>query len=221
MYRNDTLMFRKDMEWDLLTHFVELKYKNVEKVNVYDFGCSDGSEVYTFLISLLNNVESGAAKKFVPIKAYDIDKVAIKKAKYEGLSLSTNEKFAIDWNKDFGYKAFFNKDKKGSYKPNDILSRNIIFKQGDIIKDYKKIKKENSIVFARNFWPYLGDVKSKELARNLGETMGDNSLLIIGDYDLKMSPDEYEDGLDIILSKAGFKKTIIKNVYEKRPAVTN
>ena len=78
-------MFRSDIEWNLFSHFVEKKFENVDKVNVYDFGCSDGSEAYTFLISLLDFCNSGTAKKFVPIKAYDIDKEAIRRAKKEGI----------------------------------------------------------------------------------------------------------------------------------------
>ncbi len=235
-------MFRSDIEWNLFSHFVEKKFENVDKVNVYDFGCSDGSEAYTFLISLLNNTSAANARKFVPIKAYDIDKDAIKRAKKEGVNLSPDEKFAIGWQQKYGFKIFFDeyiltsacstKQKYGfktffgegkdkMYKPKDVLSKNVIFKKGDITKDYKKIKPENSIVFARNFWPYLDYVECKELAKNLGEKMGDNSLLIIGNFDVAGYEGKYCEDFETILSKAGFKKTLVKYVYEKRPAVTN
>ena len=221
LYRNNTSMFRSDIEWNLFSHFVEKKFENVDKVNVYDFGCSDGSEAYTFLISLLDFCNSGTAKKFVPIKAYDIDKEAIRRAKKEGICLTMNERYAINWDKRFGVKAFFDKGKDGMYKPNAVLSKNVIFKKGDIKKDYKKIKPENSIVFARNFWPYLDYVECKELVKNLGEKMGDNSLLVIGNFDVAGYEAKYCEDFETILSKAGFKKTLVKYVYEKRPAVTN
>ena len=220
-HRNDTSMFRGDIDWVFFARYLDAKYKNVDKVNVYDFGCSDGSEVYTFVISMLNNAESQSVKKFLPIKAYDIDDIAINKAKKGGLKFTLDEKAMIHWHSKFGLDAFFDKNKDETYKPQKVLSKNIIFKKGDITKDFKKIKSENSVVLARNFLPYLGDVKTKELIQNLGKVMGENSFLVLGNYDKVLSLYEDGDTIDVILSKAGFKPTLVENVFEKRSSKTN
>ena len=225
LYRNDTRMFRGDIEWEFLAHFMNAKYKDVDKINVYNFACSDGSEAYTFLISMLYNAPPSNVRKFLPIKAYGgVGKqrvLRIKKAKKGGLELSRDERFAINWDSSFGLRSFFEKDKDNTYKPKAVLTKNIIFKKGDITKEYKKIKSENSVVFARNFLPYLGAAKAKELIQNLGEVMGENSYLILGNYDKCIMLDESDDCLDVILAKAGFKPTMVDNVFEKKSPKTN
>ena len=47
----------------------------------------------------------------------------------------------------------------------------------------KNIERENSVVFARNFWPYIVEDIPK-LIDNLSKQLGRNSTLIIGGYDI-------------------------------------
>lgn len=213
--RNDTMLYRGDLDWNSFVKFANKKYRDVDKVNVYDYACSDGSEAYTFLISMFNNIPIKDTKKFLPVLAYDIDNNAIKKAKSGELSISEEEKLRFAINSNYDLETFFDKNRYFNlYFPKTILSKNVEFDVADIQKHYKKIKPDNTIVIARNFWPYLPYSARFKLAENLYDKLGENSMVVIGNYDA--TPHfEYDYGVGVILAKAGFKKSIIDNVYEK------
>ena len=61
-----TRMFRSDLDWNLLSYYLENKYKNAQKVNVLNAACSDGSEPYSLAMILDKKISGG--KKFFPIK---------------------------------------------------------------------------------------------------------------------------------------------------------
>jgi chemotaxis methyl-accepting protein methylase len=80
-HRNDTSFFRNNDFWEDLVSFITEKFKNSDKVNVYDYACSNGSEAYTFLMQLYSSSDSATVDKFTPITAKDSDPEAIKMAK--------------------------------------------------------------------------------------------------------------------------------------------
>ena len=89
------------------------------------------------------------------------------------------------------------------------------FDVADILTDYKNILPDNTVVFARNFWPYLTrDIAwsvQKNLLNNLYQQLGKNSYLVIGEFDNYDSKGEIKR----MIKKAGFVKTSIENVYKK------
>ena len=74
-------------------------------------------------------------------------------------------------------------DPQYEYKLRPCIRHNIKYSVANILEDYKNIKPNNSIVSARNFWPYLRADKQKELADKLSKQLRENSLLITGDFD--------------------------------------
>ena len=44
LYRNDTAFYRDDM--DIIIKYIVEKYKNFQKINFYDYACSNGTETY-------------------------------------------------------------------------------------------------------------------------------------------------------------------------------
>jgi chemotaxis methyl-accepting protein methylase len=62
-----------DGTWKGFRRTIIDNFKNAPKVNVYDFASSDGSEAYSFILSLLDELGEEEAQKFFPIQAYDID----------------------------------------------------------------------------------------------------------------------------------------------------
>ena len=62
------------------------------------------------------------------------------------------------------------------------MTTKVDFKVSNLLHDYKRIEPENSIVFARNFWPYLKE-DAITLAKKLASRMGENSTLILGRFD--------------------------------------
>ena len=130
--RNDTMLYRGDLDWNSFVKFSNKKYRDVDKVNVYDYACSDGSEAYTFLISMFNNIPIKDTKKFLPVLAYDIDNNAIKKAKSGELSISEEEKLRFAINSNYDLETFFDKNRYFNlYFPKTILSKNVEFDKYD------------------------------------------------------------------------------------------
>ena len=91
-YKNHTTFFRNDRFWNGLTYFLTEHFKNTKKVNVYSFGCSDGSEPYTFIMRMLNSFEK-KPEKFFPIIARDFDSEAIQRAKRNNYFLTNGYHF--------------------------------------------------------------------------------------------------------------------------------
>lgn len=226
-YCNDTCFYRKDLNWQELVKFLINKYKDIPKVNIYNYACSNGSETYTLLSELI--AQCGENKKFLPIIAKDIDPLAIKYAKEGPIPITTEEECTLNWCLNDYFKDCFQeitidksfvKDETSAseqkfYKPTNMLTKHVEFSIADIFKDYKNIEPDNSVVFVRNFWPYLNGDKQVKLAKNLYKQLGNNSLIVLGDYDF-VSP---FDCIDIILESVGFQKTEIKNVYTKNNSI--
>lgn len=216
-YRNDTCFFRNSDIWENFVKFFSEKFKNVPKVNTYCYGCSDGSEPFTFIMSLFSNLEKKEAKKFLPIKAKDIDKEVINNVKSRELYfLKNSEKTNINQYTCGKFKDYFS-EKKGIgeiyfAQAKDILYDNVQFSVADISKDYKKIKPNNSIIFARNFWPYIKEHSlRKQFLKQLYNHLEKNSFFIIGDFDINGTACSILEEIE----SAGFVKTSVENVFTK------
>jgi len=214
-----TWMLRKGPDWKKLTAFLAEKYRNVQKVNVYDYACSNGSEAYTFLITMLNDCGYDITKKFTPVIAKDYDGGAIYRAQSGRIKLDADEISDIENYTDGNFDRFFCSkylDSKYNIRTWDvkpILTTNVEYSVADILDDYKNIKPNNSVVFVRNFWPYL-DLKDREMLINgLFSQLGNNSLLITGIFD-KNDPINKRP-IDNDLLSAGFKKSKVDYVFEK------
>ena len=220
-YRNETELLRQDLDWDNFIDYVDKKYKDAKEINVVNHACSAGYESWSLLM-MLKKTQGENYKKFMPIKARDIDKNVIKLAQKGNLELCTSEyfdaqeKFGDILNDTFRIKKLQeNNSLSNKYlmKRRFGLKKNIEFKNSNIFDDKDLISKENTILFCRNFWPYLGGEKASELAFFLAQNMKPSSTLAIGEYDSAHN-------IDKLLEKNGFKKTNIKHVYEAPDILT-
>lgn len=211
-HRNDTSFFRDGEFWSELTSFIINKYKDKSKVNVYSYGCSDGSEAYSFVMSMITNLGENA-KKFFPVIAKDFDSYVIKKAKSrDWYFIEDSERANINVHTNSRYNQFFKEIDYNYAYVTDELYNNVKFSVGDINDDYKNIEPNNSIIFVRNFWPYLPDDISREnLVSNLYDRLKPGSLVIIGQFDRLGTC----FGIDNLLKTKGFKTTPVDFVYEK------
>ena len=214
---NNTYFFRLPRFWDSMLPFVINKYKDESKVNVYNYACSDGSEALSLLMALKSKF-SDIAKKFFPILAVDYDEVAIAKAKRRVYEIGYIERDEINKHTDNGFNKYFTKINKNiRTDKNYIFSAehcdDIKFEVANVLKNYKKIKSQNSLVMARNFWPYLSDADKVKLAEGLSDRMRKKCTLVIGEFDLENRWSK----LDItkILTNAGFKQTDSNLIFEK------
>lgn len=213
-HRNDTNFFRDTNFWYKLVRLIKEKYKNIPDVNVYCYGCSNGLEPYTFIMELMTMLAPKEAEKFLPVIAKDYDSVAIRAAKNNKFLINTTEANNINlftgnqFNKYFKTLRVVDKDDTCCLAKS-ILTDNVEFSTANILEDYTNIKPDNSIVFARNFWPYLSNPDRDLLAEALYNQLGNNSMLVIGRFDLSDKTSEY---LPFLLSKKGFVSIDNKNM---------
>lgn len=219
--RNDTCFFRDGDFFKKLINFLVEKFANSSKVNTYCYGCSDGSEPFSIAMNILSRNNTDLSKKFLPITAKDIDEVAIFKAINNDYNITSKEKADIDLYTENQFNRFFynpygtpkDKGKTTVFVKNELYD-NVDFGLENLLKEYKKISPENSIIFARNFWPYIDyDIRNK-FFKNLYQHLDKNCYFVTGKFD--------HDGinyqlncLDSEIIQAGFKKTPLKYVYVK------
>lgn len=221
--RCDTAIFRNDLDFDQVVNFLDKKYAHVEHPKILDYACSDGEEVYSIL-SILDVMLGDKAQKFYPIKARDINSEALELAN-EGVYFFTFDEYmaAEHYLKDDFDKYFSIRPRKylrnpknhadqkkydgANYAVSQELKNRVKFEYGNILEDVKKIDFKNTVLFARNFWPYLSKNEMDELAKILAARMDSSSTLVIGSYDR-------EYGIDELLRKNGFVETNVENVFE-------
>ena len=215
-HRNDSWFFRNADIWPTLTEYLIERFKNVTKVNVYSYGCSDGSEPFSFVMRMLS-AHPQQASKFLPVIAKDYDKEAINKVeKREYYTIKDLEKKDINFCTNNSFNRFFSIIDSGpamtfAFAKNELYD-NVRFSVADINCDYKKIEPNNSVVFVRNFWPYIEKWSDRQkLLKNIGNQLGENSFLIIGAFDRKGT----NWTIDNQVVEAGFKRTIVDYVFEK------
>lgn len=213
-HRNNTCIYRDGAIWERMCQFFVDKFKDVPKVNVYNYACSNGSEPYTFLMELISNFPKDIVEKFTPVIAKDYDETAINIAQSKKIPININEYAKIQHFTKRHFDRFFcDYDyRSDSYIPSDELFSNVQFETADIRNDYLNIEPQNSIVFARNFWPYLDRMDMVYLARNLGKHLQKGSFLVRG-FGFDNRGTNYK--LDINLFDSGFKRTEIEGVMEK------
>lgn len=224
-HRNDTYLYRDNAFWRNLTNFLVDKYKDVQKVNVFDYACSNGSEAYTFIMQMLSNFKKEVSKKFFPVIAKDCDSYAIEKAKSGEIPISRDEECLINgytgkqFDRFIGNRCGLSEQRIPIYNVRKELTNLVDFSVADIFEDLPNLPKSNNIVFARNFWPYLSNAKRNDLAELLSEYIGENSTLIVGSYDL-MFGDVSKKTISQLMYDAGFEKVfqheLLDCVYEKR-----
>ena len=228
--RNNTYFFRDPIFWIDIVNFLEKKVKDIPRINIYSYGCSDGSDVYTLIMSLLGRKNKDLLKKCSPIIAKDLDPLAIKRAKSNAYYITKSEKEDINLCTQNKFDKFFLPlEKKSDVVPeanmqiNPELTQYAQYSIANVLQDYKKINPNNSIIFLRNILPYIKENSNetflkdrewktqKKFLKDLYNHLGENSYIVIGGYD------RYEMGNNLLktLQEIGFIQTPILNLYKK------
>lgn len=215
-----TYFFREDLQWGNFARYLNLRFKAADKVNIYNAACSDGTESYTLIMSLIKHLGSEKAEKFFPIKGFDLNQRQVNTAKSGEIPLLPGiyylfDFFSIKLHTLFNDKKFLNhitlKNGKKGVKFKDDIKNLVEFRKANIFDELAKINKneENSVFLCRNMWMYLKEPEQEKLAKMLSEACGSNSIVVLGNYDLSASK------AHSLLLKNGFEETYIDNVYEK------
>jgi len=226
---NYTDVFRSDIDWGKFVGYLNKNYKNQNKVDIYCYGCSDGSEPYSLALKLADTLGFKKAQKFFPIKASDIDETQITNAKNGILYLTEKDVSKIKMNlNNLKFDEVFEKDtsKEVSIQRNTVFTpyivkpklRNLVtFEVANISQEAQNKNFKNSVVMFRNGWTFNDLAAQKALAKDLYDNMNDKSALLIGNSDMfKSNASEY-------LKEIGFKPLdngIFTNVETDYPSNT-
>ena len=215
---NFTYFFRGDFEWLSFAKYLNRHFANAEKVNVYNAACSDGSEPFTLVMSLIRKLGREKAEKFFPIEAFDLNSSLINMAKNGVIPLLPEPYTIVDiWR--LKLKNMFMEHRFLNYKKirgfgqlvqmNDATRKHVNFSVGNVLTKVDSMEGENTVVMARNFWMYLEPYEQELLAQKLGRKLKKDSIIVLGKYDT-----QGERNLDIF-TRYGFEETYIDYVYEK------
>lgn len=195
LYSNYTTFFRNDIfknsafknseqDWFEFAKIVSNEFKNAPKVNVYDIGCSDGSEPYSLILAF-QKVLGRESEKFFPIKAYDFDSEMIKIAQSGKIPCDILDKtilekvggdFIIQKNTDDEYYTQL-------FSPADSLKKKVVFECGELSKVIPTIESENSLVITRNIWIHLDRFSIPDVLQKMANQLKPSSLMVVSPAD--------------------------------------
>lgn len=219
-----TWFFRDDLPWDDFIAYEINHFKDKEKVNIVQFGASDGSEAYSQIIGLLENPRKENVEKFFPIEAYDINESLVERANSSRINFYLNKNGIRGFDGDVisGYcytndiKKYFTELKTSS--PNEIysthsvnpdLKKRVNFNLADMFEKLPEIQDDsNTVVLCRNCLGYFGSLV-EGFIKKASEVLKQGSLFVIGRVEHEIIPN-----LEGIFKKNSFKK-VMDNVYQK------
>ena len=204
--RTSTNLFREDLDWVELVYYMKHHFKNKDSVNTCSLACSDGSEAFTFAISVFENLPENIQAKFLPIHASDIDEEILKAAKSGRINIDTIEFLLAERMYNCDIEKYFNKpsasiiikgdeisetDTISSYQVEQKLRNAVKFKKSDILTELNNLKDNgNSVILCRNVFPYLSQKYTDKVIETAQKKLKKGSLFIIGDYDGKVSMEQ-------------------------------
>lgn len=211
-----TSMFREDIQWEKFADYLLSKYKDTKQVNLISAACSDGSEPYSLVISLIN-ADKEKSKKFFSIKAFDIDNQILDCGKNGYIYFNYADIFELKSRGIFRDNEFFSvydkntkRKMKANFSPgselfsvNPILKNKVEFSRLNIIDVLNSLddNAENTILLFRNAFPYLTENEKLKFLKLCVEKLGKGSMLIMGSFDKGM----YGRYFDNYFEQNGFK----------------
>ncbi len=215
-----TSMFRSDMDWRAFSSVLSEYFKNSERVNIINGGCSDGSETYTLCLSLLNNADNHSAMKFFPISAYDYNEFMIDAVLGGYINLTPEDVVVLREN--LGYKLGeyfmrldnpprnsmekFKERKTTTYKVSDKLRHLVDYRRANILDVLEGMNDntQNVVFMFRNAVPYLSTFEREKLFELIGKKLGSNTVMAFGGFD----NNTYGSYIDATARKLGYLQKV-------------
>lgn len=227
-----TFLFRDDLDWKKLANCAVQNFKNKPKVNVVQFASSDGSEAYSFIISMFEECPP-FAKKFLPLQAYDIDPEVVRAAKSGYINLTQTDINNLEThtnrsNKYFtktGTKLIINNDyvfesapnntgdfAYKTYKASEELTKNVHFHNKDMYEVLDKMEdNSDTILMCRNIIGYFNQKSARHFIDKVAKKLKPGSLFAIGEFDCASlkTLDQYIESKNFV--------EILPYIYQKIP----
>lgn len=210
-----TWFFRKDLDWQAFIKYQIEHFKDKENVNIIQFGASDGSEAYTYIMSLLESTSPEETEKFFPIKAYDIKDTMVKIANNGYINIFADDETRMN-NNNIRWRKYFDRPEVEPYqyinttlyKVRNKLINRVNFNQGNMFELLPRINdNSNTIVMCRNCLGYFPE-KIEQFIQTASQVLKKDSLFVVGLLELD------EPYLEDILRKNNFQKVML-NVFKK------
>ncbi len=214
-------LFRDDVDWKRLVKYEKNHFSNKNRINIVQFASSDGSEAYTQIISLLENLSPQEASKFLPIKAYDIDEEVIKAAQSGLINTCFFDRINLQVNSE-NYKKYFTETSEtldiagdsSLQQPKTLRAKNTLknkvqFERADMYNILQELKdNSNTVLMCRNILGYFEEDKVEKFVKIVSNKLEKGSLFIIGEHDT------LHTFIDRYLKENHFMN-IFKHVYQK------
>ncbi len=178
---NVSEFYRNPQQWDVLdSTVIPQLLKGKSKLKIWSSACSTGEEPYS-LVMLLS--------KFFPLNqisilATDIDEGAISKAKqgvYSAKSLDNLPK---------GFKETFFEKYNGTYKINEEIKKQVIFKKFNLLKD--EYPKDCDLILCRNVMIYFTEDAKNIMYKKFHDSLSKDGVLFVGSTEQIILPNRYD-----------------------------
>ncbi len=167
--------FFRDREfYDLLIKELKLQIKqHPQNIRIWIPGCSSGQEVYSFLILLLEQLDSEDELRNITLFATDINQTQLDSA-----SRGVYRKEQLEGLTDEQRKNFFHDQGKGFYQIQKHVRDKVVFSRHNVIDSppFSNI----DIVSCRNLLIYLKPEAQKKALHNLSFALKEKGLLALG-----------------------------------------
>ena len=199
---NETWFFRHPEHFDILKNNVLpkiIKRKKDKVINIWSAGCSIGAELYSILITIMENVPFYKDLRINIIGSdisYDAVQIA-KKGIYDRNDLRTTDRSII-------YK-YFDQQEDGLYKVKDELKRYVTFEFLNLLETWAP--RTFDIIFCRNTMIYFNEEAKSKLIKRFFRALELEGYFFTSANEL----------IDIEDENYGFKKIFLKNdfIYKK------
>ena len=217
-----TCLFRGDLEWKKFLNTLESNFINQDKINIINAACSDGSEAYSLIIKMKENLSEARCKKYLPIKAYDYDNKIIQVAKSGYISVSSAdmqkiknntanefEYFHPDYDKTLKIDGDATSAHRHCIKAKKTLTNDVKFECKNIFDILNELEdNSNTVLMFRNALGHLIPNEQLKFVELASEKLKPGSLLVIGSFD------KAQTNIEKFLPEYGFTE-IMQNVYRK------
>ncbi len=212
-----TWFFRQDLDWKRFIEYQTELFKNKDNVNIVQFGASDGTEAYTYLMSFFEYADEKDIAKFCPIEAYDIKESMVKMASDGYINISSTDKenmdkLGINWEKSFRLaktEPYYNNTTL--YLTKSRLKQRVNFNHGDMFQILPTLKDEsNTILLCRNCLGYFDDTPQKiyQFIKTVSEVLKKDSLFVTGNLEAEIPY------IESFLRQSNFEP-VMRNVFKK------
>ena len=220
-FGTNSWFFRDDMDWKRLARFEKQHFYNKNRVNIIQFASSDGSEAYTQIIALLENLPLKNAEKFFPIKAYDIDEEIVNAANSGKINTCLADRMNLQIHSD-DYTKYFTETSEQlnirddiklqnskTLKVSNILRNRVHFERADMYNILAGMNdNSDTILMCRNVLGYFENDRVEQFVKIVANKLKTGSLFIIGEHDTKNS------FIDKYLKENNFMQ-VFKHIYQK------